>query len=46
MVISIPNRYMHSPSEMIDLKDLENVIKLIVLFIESLDEKSEFKQPS
>ena len=46
VVISIPNRYMHSPSEMIDLADLENVINLIVLFIESLDEKSEFKQPS
>lgn len=46
LVISIPNRYMHSPSEMIDLNDLENVINLIVVFIESLDQNSVFMQPS
>ncbi len=46
IVISIPNRYMHSPSEMIDLADLENVITLIVRFIENLDENTVFKQPS
>ena len=35
-VVSIPNRYMHSPSEMIDPDDLEKVILLIKAFIEDL----------
>lgn len=33
--ISIPSRYIHSPSEMINKKDLESVIKLIILFAQS-----------
>jgi endoglucanase len=41
-VVSIPNRYMHSPNEMIDLKDLENVIALIAAFVRSLDENTSF----
>jgi putative aminopeptidase FrvX len=44
-VVSIPNRYMHSPNEMIDLEDLENVIALIAAFIKRLDKKSTFMQP-
>lgn len=44
-VVSIPNRYMHSPNEMIDLEDLENVIQLITHFIKSLKKTSSFKQP-
>lgn len=44
-VVSIPNRYMHSPVEMIDSEDLENVISLIVKFMEGLDEKTRFLQP-
>jgi endoglucanase len=28
--ISIPTRYIHSPSEMIDFGDLQNAIKLLV----------------
>jgi len=43
-VVSIPNRYMHSPNEMIDPVDLENVIKLIVAFIEGLDDEVSFIQ--
>jgi putative aminopeptidase FrvX len=35
-VISIPNRYMHSPNEMIELADVENAAKLIASFIRSL----------
>lgn len=31
-LVSIPNRYMHSPCEMIDLNDVENAIKLLALF--------------
>ena len=45
-VVAIPNRYMHSPSEMIDTDDVENVIGLIKAFIESLDAKSDFLQPT
>ena len=35
-LISIPNRYMHSPVETIALKDAEDTVKLIAGFIESL----------
>ncbi len=31
-LVSIPNRYMHSPCEMIDLKDVENAILLLAQF--------------
>ena len=44
-IVSIPNRYMHSPNEMITLEDLENVISLITAFIMRLDETVTFKQP-
>jgi endoglucanase len=33
--ISIPCRYVHSPSEMIDLQDVENAIKLVVALVQS-----------
>ncbi len=45
-VISIPNRYMHSPSEMIDVRDLGKVIRLIKVFIENLNKNSDFVQPN
>ncbi len=35
-VLSIPLRYMHTPSEIVDLEDIENCIKLIVAFAKSL----------
>lgn len=44
-VVSIPNRYMHSPNEMIDSTDLESVIALIAAFIKRLDKKTSFMQP-
>jgi endoglucanase len=28
-LLSIPNRYMHSPSEMVDLRDVEHCIELM-----------------
>lgn len=31
-VVSIPNRYMHSPSEMIDLDDADTIVKLLALY--------------
>jgi endoglucanase len=34
-LLSIPNRYMHTPVEVISLKDLENSIKLLTEYIAS-----------
>lgn len=34
--ISIPTRYIHSPSEMIDIDDLENCVNLTKLFAENI----------
>ena len=31
-VVSVPNRYMHSPSEMVDLADVENAVRLIAMY--------------
>jgi putative aminopeptidase FrvX len=41
-VVSIPNRYMHSPNEMVDLADVENAAKLIAAFVRSIKEANEF----
>lgn len=41
-VISIPNRYMHSPNEMVDLRDVENAARLIAAFVRSLRSAEEF----
>ena len=38
-VIGIPNRYMHSPNEVISLKDLDSAVKLVSAFILALDDK-------
>jgi putative aminopeptidase FrvX len=35
-LVSIPLRYMHSPVEMVDLRDVEAVVELIVAFARSL----------
>jgi len=36
-VISVPNRYMHSPNEIVSLKDLAAAARLIAAFCRSLD---------
>ncbi len=41
-LISIPNRYMHTASEVISLDDVENIIKLTVEFIKSIKEGENF----
>jgi len=38
-VIGIPNRYMHSPNEVVSLKDLDAAVKLLSAFILNLDDK-------
>ena len=36
-LVSIPLRYMHTPSEMVDLADVENCVKLLTAFALSLE---------
>jgi putative aminopeptidase FrvX len=41
-LVSCPNRYMHSPNEMVDLEDLENCARLISAFVKTLDADTDF----
>lgn len=41
-LVSIPNRYMHTPVELVDIQDLENASKLLAAFIVNLDKTSNF----
>ena len=42
-LISLPNRYMHSPVELVSLKDLEMIPELLAAFAGSLKTGEEFK---
>ncbi len=35
-LISVPLRYMHTPSEIVDLEDIENCVRLLTVFAQSL----------
>lgn len=41
--IGVPNRYMHTQSEVCSLKDLENSAKLLAEFIKSINSKTDFR---
>jgi len=41
-LVSVPNRYMHSPNEMIDLEDLERTARLLAAFARRLDDAVDF----
>lgn len=41
-IVAIPNRYMHSPVEVISLEDLENAARLLAEFCLSIDETTDF----
>lgn len=41
-VVSIPNRYMHSPSEMVQLSDVEHAARLIAAFVRGLTADTDF----
>ncbi len=41
-VVSIPNRYMHSPNEIVDLADVERTIELLAAFISGLQPDARF----
>lgn len=42
-LISIPLRYMHSPTETVDMSDVENAVKLVVGFVRSIGEGDNFQ---
>ena len=42
-LISLPNRYMHSPVEVVSLNDLEKIPALLAGFAASLKKGEEFK---
>ncbi|HXS67857.1 MAG TPA: M42 family metallopeptidase [Candidatus Polarisedimenticolia bacterium] len=42
-LISLPNRYMHSPVELVSLKDLEQIPQLLAAFVQSLKAGEQFK---
>jgi len=35
-LVSLPLRYMHNPCEMLQLDDLDNLLKLLVAFVSSV----------
>ena len=41
-LLSIPNRYMHSPSECVDLRDVEHCIELMTQVVLSLDPQADW----
>lgn len=41
-LVSVPNRYMHSPNEMVSVADLENTVKLLAAFIRRLTPDVDF----
>ena len=41
-LVSCPNRYMHSPNEIVDLEDLENCARLIAAYVKTLDHNTDF----
>ena len=41
-LVSVPNRYMHSPNEMVSLSDLESTARLLAAFVASLNGDTDF----
>lgn len=42
-LIGLPLRYMHNPCEMVELEDLENAVRLLVAFVESVTAKDDWR---
>ncbi len=42
-LVSLPNRYMHSPVELVSLRDLEHIPQLLAAFTQSVKPGEEFK---
>jgi endoglucanase len=45
-IVSIPNRYMHSPNEIVSLADLDAAARLIVAFVRTITAVSDFRPGS
>jgi putative aminopeptidase FrvX len=43
-LVSVPNRYMHTPVEVIHLGDLEQCARLMAAFVAELDQKMDFRR--
>ena len=41
-LVSVPSRYMHSPSEMVSLADLQSAARLLAAFVRRLDPDADF----
>jgi len=41
-LVSLPLRYMHNPCEMLQLEDLDNLVRLLTVFVESLSEQDDW----
>ena len=41
-LVSVPNRYMHSPNEMVALEDLDRTAQLLAAFARRLDDATDF----
>lgn len=41
-VVSVPNRYMHSPNEVVSVRDLFRTAELIAAFVRGIDEGTDF----
>ncbi len=42
-LISLPNRYMHSPNEMVSLSDVQHTVDVICQFVRNLDRDVDFR---
>ena len=40
MIVSIPIRYMHTPVEVVQVRDIQRAARLVAGFIEQLDEET------
>jgi putative aminopeptidase FrvX len=45
-LVSIPNRYMHSPNEVVSLADLDNAARVIAEFVRAITAESDFRPGS
>ena len=41
-LVSIPNRYMHSPNEVVSISDLKNAANLLAAFVLGLGKGTDF----